>query len=97
MARGLLRRRLRPRRKLRRRLQPKRRQPRRQRRLRRRKPQLKNQLLLRLLRPRKRTVNFKKADEKSHREAFAARTVRDRVRVSDFESAFLQVLAIIED
>ena len=56
-------------------------------------------LRLRLLRPRKRSVKrvIKKAEEKSDREAFAARTVRDCVRVGDFESAFLQVLAVIED
>ena len=66
---------------------------------------MRNQLLLRGLRNkaqlrkqlRRIKGEIKKADEKSHRETFAARTVRDRVRVGDFESAFLQVLAVIED
>src|ERR1700693_6067193 len=36
-------------------------------------------------------------DYRSDRETLAARAVRDRIRVGDFETAFLQVFAVIED
>ena len=34
---------------------------------------------------------------RSDRETLAARAMRDRIRVGDFETAFLQVFAVIED
>jgi len=36
-------------------------------------------------------------DYRSDRETLAARAVRDRIRIGDFETAFLQVFAVIED
>jgi hypothetical protein len=34
-------------------------------------------------------------DYRSDRETLAARAVRDRIRIGDFETAFLQVFAVI--
>jgi hypothetical protein len=34
---------------------------------------------------------------RSDRETLAARAVRDRIRISDFETALLQVFTVIED
>lgn len=42
------------------------------------------------------SVRLESAVFKSDREAFAARAMSHRVRIGDFEAAFLQVLAIIE-